>query len=670
MSRFRPAPAHVEPAHVEPAQLERSRLVRLRRPALVLLLVAVLAPLVLPPAPAGAAPGGQRRTVEGVLRLLAADTAAAPAHDHRWHGHSSDAYRQVLVAGRRPYFLSGRTGTPNTRVRVSGLVSGQRLTAETVQTLSTASELPSTGTTRTLLVLAHWSEPDDMTPERAREQMFGDTAAWYADASYGALAQTGHVTPWVRIAGPYGGQCFADHLEVMEQAKTAAAGVGFDPGAYDNVVVYFPDTPGQPGSDCGGYGGWAYVGAPGAWLHGFLDRRVTVHEQGHNYGLHHSHSYPCTSVVSGTCTFSDYGDDLDAMGAAAHVGHFNAAQKQLLGWLGGRSADLTYGGTTTLAPLAGDTGTVAAVVRAPGGRSYWLEHRQPVDGDSSLPPGGTDGVLLRVRDPAIGNGDPGASLLDARPGDGLSALSATLRPGTSWTTPEGAVIALGTVGPAGAALSVRSADRTPPTVQRRTPGSGATAVAPGSSVAVTFSEPVRGVSTSTFRLTDEASGAPVPGRVAQVDGAWVLDPDADLARDRRWRVTLTGGATAVRDRSGNPLAMTTWTFTTGPRPSVTGRAPGSGATGVSRYATVSATFSEAVRGVGTDTFRLTNAATGATVTATVVRGSTSRTWLLDPATRLARSTRYTVRVVGGRYAVRDAAGNPLRTTGWSFTTSS
>ena len=658
MSRSAPARAQLPPS------------TRLRRlPPLALLLVAVLAPLVLPAAPADAASGGQRRTVEGVLRLLAADTAQAPAHDHTWHGRSSDAYRTVLVAGRRSYVVSGRTGRPNTRVRVSGLVSGQRLTAETVQTLGAASSLPSTGTTRTLLVLAHWSQPDGMTPERAREQMFGDTAAWYADASYGALTQTGDVTPWVRIAGPYDGRCFADHAEVMEQARTAAAGVGFDPAAYDNVVVYFPDTSGQPGSDCGGYGGWAYVGAPGAWLHGHLDRRVTVHEQGHNHGLHHSHSYLCTSVITGTCTFSDYGDDLDAMGAAGYVGHFNAAQKQLLGWLGDRRADLTYGGTATLAPLAGETGTVAAVVRAPGGRAYWLEHRQPVDGDSGLPPGATDGVLLRVTDPAIGGG-PGPSLLDARPADGLSALSATLRPGTSWTTPEGAVITVGAVGPAGAQLTVRAADTTPPTVQRRTPGSGAAAVAPGSSVSVTFSESVRGVGPATFRLTDAASGAPVPARVAQVDGAWVLDPDADLARDRRWRVTLTGGATAVRDRSGNPLATTSWTFTTGPRPTVTGRTPGSAATGVSRYATVSATFSEGVRGVRADTFRLTDAATGAAVTAAVVRGSTSRTWLLDPATRLARSTRYTVRLVGGRDAVRDAAGNPLRTTSWSFTTAS
>jgi hypothetical protein len=44
-----------------------------------------------------------------------------------------------------------------------------------------------------------------------------------------------------------------------------------------------------------------------------------------------------------------------------------------------------------------------------------------------------------------------------------------------------------------------------------------------------------------------------------------LDPSASLARGGRYTVTLTGGASAIRDRAGNPLTMTRWTFTTATR---------------------------------------------------------------------------------------------------------
>ena len=41
-----------------------------------------------------------------------------------------------------------------------------------------------------------------------------------------------------------------------------------------------------------------------------------------------------------------------------------------------------------------------------------------------------------------------------------------------------------------------------------------------------------------------------------------LNPNANLARNTVYTVTLTGGATAIRDTQGAPLATTTWTFRT------------------------------------------------------------------------------------------------------------
>src|SRR3954452_13309658 len=161
----------------------------------------------------------------------------------------------------------------------------------------------------------------------------------------------------------------------MQQAKAAAAAAGYTVGNYDNYHIYFPHC----GGDAAGFAGWGYVGAAGVWLNGYMDPRATVHEQGHNYGLSHSHSELCTDGgIRGTCEFSDYGDDYDAMGSSGYVGHFNSSQKTLLGWMGTRTADLSSGGTADLAAMASDlTSPHAAVVSVPNSsRKYWIEYRQ------------------------------------------------------------------------------------------------------------------------------------------------------------------------------------------------------------------------------------------------------------------------------------------------------
>ena len=42
-----------------------------------------------------------------------------------------------------------------------------------------------------------------------------------------------------------------------------------------------------------------------------------------------------------------------------------------------------------------------------------------------------------------------------------------------------------------------------------------------------------------------------------------LNPNSTLASRTKFTVTLTGGATAIRDAAGNPLTTTNWSFTTG-----------------------------------------------------------------------------------------------------------
>ena len=51
------------------------------------------------------------------------------------------------------------------------------------------------------------------------------------------------------------------------------------------------------------------------------------------------------------------------------------------------------------------------------------------------------------------------------------------------------------------------------------------------------------------------------------------------------------------------------------------------------------------------------------------RNGTTNQWILDPGPTLASRTTYTVTLTGGAAGIKDAAGNPLSTISWSFTTS-
>jgi len=219
-----------------------------------------------------------------------------------------------------------------------------------------------------------------------------------------------------------------------------------------------------------------------------------------------------------------------------------------------------------------------------------------------------------------------------------------------------------------------------PTVTNRTAWF-ATGVSQTADVTATFSEPVIGVSATTFTLKNPA-GTAVPATVTYNPTSRVatLNPTTTLAADTRYTATLTGSATAIRDVAGNPLAdnpsekepsaTTSWYFTTGPVPTVISRSPAVNATAVSRTADITATFSEPVTGTSGNYFMLTNATTGAMVPVELYSyNAASRVATLNPRGTLTANTKYTVTLTSSTYGgIRDAAGNPLQTTRWTFTT--
>ncbi len=227
-----------------------------------------------------------------------------------------------------------------------------------------------------------------------------------------------------------------------------------------------------------------------------------------------------------------------------------------------------------------------------------------------------------------------------------------------------------------------ASDTTPPTVTATSPASGATGVATTAAVTATFSEAMdpATIGTSTFELRNPA-GSLVPAAVTYNATSRVatLSPNSSLAAATTYTVTIKGGATdpRVKDLAGNALATAkTWSFTTAAAdttpPTVTATSPASGATGVSRTANVTATFSEAMNPatISTSTYELRNPA-GTLIPAAVTYNATSRVATLNPNSSLASKTTYTVTIKGGATdpRVKDVAGNALAVNRtWSFRT--
>ncbi len=60
---------------------------------------------------------------------------------------------------------------------------------------------------------------------------------------------------------------------------------------------------------------------------------------------------------------------------------------------------------------------------------------------------------------------------------------------------------------------------------------------------------------------DEGGGSR-GGNSGRDDDRWILNPSANLVAGRLYSVTLTGGASAIRDGAGNALAAASWSFRT------------------------------------------------------------------------------------------------------------
>lgn len=393
------------------------------------------------------------------------------------------------------------------RVRVQG-VRVQNLVAlgggRNVKTVAPA-PVPSTlGAQQTLVVLVNFQDnpTEPYTVADAQGAIFGTTSNFFLEGSYSQTWLTGDVVGWFTIALT---STACDVTTLASQAQSAAAAAGVNLSIYTHYVYGFQNA-------CGGLGLSTIGGNPSqSWINGTLALGVVAHELGHALGLWHSHALECGTVTLGsTCTVFEYGNPFDAMGNT-DPGHYNAFQKERLGWLNsGASPPITTvltDGTYTLEAyeLAGVGPKALKVLKSTdpttGQRTwYYVESRQAIgfDGFLSNNPNVLNGVLIST---GSESGGDTSDLLDMTPGSGvlnyLDWSDPALMVGQSFQDPD-----------AGVTLTTQWVTATQAAVTVQV-GSGSVQTAQPTVTISTDQSRYSRTQTATITATVTASGSPV-----------------------------------------------------------------------------------------------------------------------------------------------------------------
>lgn len=412
--------------------------------------------------PAQAIPFLEQEVEEsGELVVLHVDHVNS-ADDHYLHFLDGPKGRYSLhFAGAAPDLASGAS------VRVRGVLIDNAIVVADAEGLvvSKAIALPNTlGAQKTLTILVNFSNAPTQpyTVAYAQSVMFTTTSSYDFEASYQQTSLTGAVAGWFTIAET---SATCNYDNIATQAKQAATAAGYVLSNYNRYVYVFP------ANACGWWGLGSVGGNPSqAWIHSKYGFSLAVvgHEMGHNFGLYHSHSMDCGSVaVAGSgCSTSDYGDVFDIMGDA-NAAHFNAFQKERLGWLdAGASPPLTtvpaQAGTATysIAPIEDARDARSRALKIPRGTAcaatnewFYVESRQAKGFDSFLASNTNvlGGVLIRK---VTGSNGDSSYLLDMTPATS-SWSDAALVTGQSFTDPQtGLTIAPLSVSSTGALVNV------------------------------------------------------------------------------------------------------------------------------------------------------------------------------------------------------------------------
>lgn len=413
------------------------------------------------------------------------------------------------------------------RILVAGIaVSGDGAIASAdISILQAALQLVPVGPQRTVVILASSTG----TPSSHRYANKSNTASLFfsassgqsmkdflEEASYGQTTIVGASGPGSSsdVVGPYSIATSCTPGTIFKNA-VAAADSAVDYNLYDRVVIAYEHP-----TQCS----FAGVASLGTWPLGVLDGAqpslsvsvnvnaatgdttadgkiggTALHEMGHNLGLRHAYTVDCDTVIykSTGCVQTEYGNPADVMGRAYGYGHYNAVNKDELGWLAGRTQDVTSTGTYALAPF--EQGGGVTVLRVPRARDengnptayFYLEYRVPTPSwrnYASYWSGYDNSVLVHVR-ALDANSQPYSQLVDTTPKSITGELASPSASSDLDDAPmvagrglsdaaAGLTLSVLTTGPTGATISV---NLDPPTL------SAAGSSSPGGQVTTTWS---------------------------------------------------------------------------------------------------------------------------------------------------------------------------------------
>ena len=432
-------------------------------------------PAVVHAAPATTQAAAQTVTVEGELEVFVEDYRDGRTRTRHYIKTSQGRY--ALRFDKRPTDLPS-----GTKVRVQGrkVYSEMALDgAQVVEGTAPAVAPYAMGEQKVAVILVNFSDDTSqpVTPAAVNTLLFDTIDNFYQENSFGQTWMNGQVFGYYTIDQS---KTVCDATALSAKANAAAAAAGVDLSAYPRKVYMFPKV-----ASCG-WMGFGQVGGQttSAWINGDFSQIVTAHELGHNLGLRHAHAKNCdVAPLGNTCTNIDYGDAADTMGNIK-PGHFNAFEKERLGWLNdGISPPITTvttSGRYAIQPYSSSSVGPKALKIAKGLDAngwpayYYVEFRQPIGADSVLTTGNlTQGVTVRMGSPKDNNS---SYQLDMTPGsstttqielsDGALAVGRTYTDATS-----GVSITLVSADPNGALVDVTVGTATPPPT---TPPSGGT----------------------------------------------------------------------------------------------------------------------------------------------------------------------------------------------------